>query len=237
MIQINERAGRPSLYIAHGLARACIEIELARTMSIRNRGTDSAVIDYLTAQNETSPEIRGSIDWSLTRTSPEDEGPLPQIQVSSEDHSPEDQGTQLSRPPLNPRAEEKILFLINELKEEENKEVSPSPSLSQPNETQKTNGGRKVPPYLADHFKAWDFAVKQIGADMALSTRQRYLDPLELVTVKIDLFSFVIRAPDQHVAEWAEARLAELLKNIMYGFLARRPHFEFQYPEPMEVSK
>ena len=235
MIQIIERAGRPNLYVAHGLARACIEIELARTMSMRNLGTDAPVLESLRTQGETSPELRGSIDWTLTRTSPEEEGPLPRSQVRSADGTPSDQGTQDPPPPLNSRAEEKILFLINGLKEEENN-VVPHP-LSQTTRARKTNGDRKVPKVLEKYHRAWDLAVDQIGADMELATRKRYLDPLELLTVKIDLNRFVIQVPDQTGADWVEARLETLLINYMSGALESAPSFEYQITKQLEEVK
>ena len=72
---------------------------------------------------------------------------------------------------------------------------------------------------------------------MELATRKRYLDPLELLTVKIDLNRFVIQVPDQTGADWVEARLETLLINYMSGALESAPSFEYQITKQLEEVK
>lgn len=204
MLHITKRPGRPSLYIAHGLARACLEIELARTLSIRNGRGEEDLIEYLLARDSTSPPEGPTIKWSMTDTSPEEGPTLPRGRANPTESAPPIQGEVEAPPPPKSGPEEKILFLINTLNESEE-------DTDQPPQPQNGNG--------SELLNLWARLSEYLKNEMAPATFSRYVESITGATFHTTRSVLELEAPTEEIGAWVDQRLKKTIERQLIGII------------------
>lgn len=221
MLEILPQPGKASVYIAHGIARACLEIELARVMSIRRTGGEKALLEGLRAQVATPPQIGGSVPWHLTEVLPQEGGTLPPNEGKQAGHPSPNQHDPKAHPSPNQRAEEKESFLINSLRIIEEESGQGFPDEEEPEE-------EPTPEIANEPARAWNATRCQLQADMAKATFDSWVFGLKLK--EFDDGVFVIEAPSTYARDWNESRLASTIRRHLTGIMNQTVDVKFVGP-------